>query len=225
MKLRGFMLALIVVMIFGACRTLTPNPPTVESNPTSTLVSESASAETSTAVPSPIPTLPTSMASPVPSVEIQILGDENFIILTRDALALLEKFAPDAYAKTLAYVGVIEQTDITGMWAYEDPPRYAVSDTTAYASLTWYASTIAHDATHSELYHTYLADHPGSRVPDDIWTGIEVERFCNSYQLDVLHRIGGPEHEIEHLSAQTGDHCDVDQDGDCDWDDYEARDW
>jgi hypothetical protein len=110
------------------------------------------------------------------------------------------------------------------MWAYEQPPRYTVGDPTAFYSVTWYASTIAHDATHSEFYHQYLALN-GEPVPDSVWGGVEVERFCISYQLDVLRRIGGTAYEVDYLAKQTGTHCDVDGDGDCDWDDYFGRDW
>jgi len=167
--------------------------------------------------PSPVP--------PTAPAEIIILGEPDFAEQTRSALLLLEEEAPDAYAKVMRYVGAIEQSDRSGMWAYEVPPRYAVSKETAFYSLSWYASTIAHDATHSELYHEYLAAHPGEPVPDDVWTGFEAERFCNAYQLDVLTRIGGTANEVDYLAGLTGTHCDVDGDHDCDWDDYEGRDW
>jgi hypothetical protein len=166
-----------------------------------------------------------SPASPSAVAEIVIRGDPAFVEQTQNALALLAERAPDAYDKVMRFVGEIEQGDRSGMWAYEDPPRYAVSLETAFTSLTWYASTIAHDATHSELYHEYLAAHPGGDVPDDVWTGFEAERFCNAYQLDVLTRIGGPPHEVDYLAGLSGTHCDVDGDLDCDWDDYQGRDW
>ncbi len=156
-----------------------------------------------------------------------IRGDAEFIDRTREALALLEELAPDAFEKICTYVGLIDQGEHSAMWAYEDPPRYEVGGGTASYSTTWYASTIAHDATHSELYHEYVAAHPSHRhrVPTDVWAGVSAERFCLSYQLEVLKAIGGPPHEIEYLAKQTGTHCDVDGDGDCDWDDYENRDW
>lgn len=140
------------------------------------------------------------------------------------ALSLLQASAPDAYEKVETFIGIIEQSDRSGMAAYEQPPRYAVGDATAFYSVTWYASTIAHDATHSQLYHQYLVEN-GAPVPDSVWTGVEVEQFCISYQLDVLKRIGGTTSEVDYLANQTGTHCDVDNDGDCDLDDYYARDW
>ncbi len=53
-------------------------------------------------------------------------------------------------------VGVISQHGKSGMLAWETPPRYQMSDKTAYYSLTWCAGTIAHDAYHSFLYKKYL---------------------------------------------------------------------
>jgi hypothetical protein len=156
---------------------------------------------------------------------IEIRGEADFIIQTIAALTLLEQKAPDAFEKTQTYVGIIEQGDHSGMWAWEIPPRYEVGDVTAFFSVTWYASTIAHDATHSELYAQYQAAHPGEPVPEDAYGGVEVERFCIGYQLEVSKRIGAPQSEIDYLSSLDGTHCDLDNDGDCDWDDYENRDW
>jgi len=156
---------------------------------------------------------------------IEIIGTDRFISQTKMALSLLETLAPDAYNKVMTYVGVIEQGERSGMWAYEDPPRYEVNDSTAFYSITWYASTIAHDATHSELYHEYLAAYDGEDVPADAWGGVTAERFCLSYQLVVLKKIRGPRHEVKYLASLTGTHCDMDGDGDCDWDDYNSRDW
>jgi hypothetical protein len=169
---------------------------------------------------SPTPTRFVPGPSSTPTAEglrygaILITGSPEFIEQTRQALALLEALAPDAYLKVQTYVGIIAQGEHSGMWAWEEPPRYEVGDPTAFYSLTWYAATIAHDATHSELYHN-----------GQEWQGVEVERFCNGYQRTVLEQIGGPQSEIDYLASLDGTHCDVDGDGDCDWSDYENRDW
>ena len=84
---------------------------------------------------------------------VEVIGNDDFIGQTRIALNLLEKKAPDALRKVQKYVGIIEQGKHSGMWAYKDPPRFVVNDRTAFFSETWYAGSIAHDATHSELFH------------------------------------------------------------------------
>lgn len=156
---------------------------------------------------------------------IEIRGNAEFVTQTIAALTLLGQKAPDAFIKVQTYVGMIEQGQHSGMWAWENPPRYEVGDATAFFSISWYASTIAHDATHSELYAQYQAAHPGESVPDDAYGGVEIERFCIGYQLEVAKRIGAPQSEIDYLSTLDGTHCDVDHDGDCDWDDYQNRNW
>jgi hypothetical protein len=177
-----------------------------------------------------LPTIPPAPVSPMLTSpfnykEIEIRGSTEFITQTIAALALLEEKDTEAFIKIQTYVGIIEQGEHSGMWAWEVPPRYEVGDATAFFSVTWYASTIAHDATHSELYAQYQAAHPGEIVPDDAYGGVEVERFCIGYQLDVAKRIGAPQSEIDYLSSLDGTHCDLDNDGDCDWEDYENRDW
>jgi hypothetical protein len=168
---------------------------------------------------------PTSTSDPSMYGGVKIKGNSEFVAQTGAALTLLEQKAPDAFEKVQTYVGIIEQGQHSGMWAWEQPPRYEVGDTTAFFSVSWYASTIAHDATHSELYAQYQAAHPGEPVPDDAYGGVEIERFCIGYQLEVARRIGAPQSEIDYLSTLDGTHCDVDHDGDCDWDDYQNRNW
>jgi len=198
--------------------------PTLPTSPTAAPTSNPLQTATAADIPTPVPAATATEIALLSYYPCEIRGNADFVRQTQMALTLLWNRAPDAYLKVEKYVGVIAQDGRSGMWAYEKPPRYAVSDKTAFYSLTWYTSTIAHDTTHSELYHEYLAAH-GAPVPDDAWTGIEVERFCIAYQLDVLRRIGGTKEEIDHLGYQTGTHCDADGDGDCDWDDYNLRDW
>jgi hypothetical protein len=62
-------------------------------------------------------------------------------------------------------------------------------------------------------------------VPEDAYGGVNIERFCIGYQLEVAKQIGAPQSEIDYLSTLDGTHCDVDHDGDCDWDDYQNRNW
>ena len=168
---------------------------------------------------------PTFISDPSNYSSIKIKGNAEFVVQTRAALTLLEQKDLDAFRKIQTYVGIIEQGEHSGMWAWELPPRYEVGDVTAFYSVTWYASTIAHDATHSELYAQYQSAHPGEPVPEEAYGGVDIERFCIGYQLEVAKRIGAPQSEIDYLSSLDGTHCDVDNDGDCDWDDYQNRNW
>ncbi len=157
--------------------------------------------------------------------KVEIRGDAEFTAQTHAALTLLEQKDPDAFQKIQTYIGIIEQGEHSGMWAWELPPRYEVGDATAFFSVTWYASTIAHDATHSELYAQYRSAHPGEPVPENTYGGVDIERFCIGYQIEVAKRIGAPQSELDYLATLDGTHCDLDNDGDCDWEDYQNRDW
>ncbi len=183
---------------------------------------------------SPLHIFPTDTAQVIPPAAtddptiyggIKIKGSSEFIAQTRAALTLLEQKDPQAFKKIQTYVGIIEQGEHSGMWAWEVPPRYEVGDPTAFYSVTWYASTIAHDATHSELYAQYQAAHPGETVPEEAFSSVEIELFCIGYQTEVAKHIGAPQSEIDYLSSLDGTHCDVDNDGDCDWNDYQNRNW
>jgi hypothetical protein len=156
---------------------------------------------------------------------IEIRGKPDFVYQTRQALALLQNKAPDAYRMVKTYMMVINEAERSGMWAYLERPRYDVSDKEAFDSITWYSSIIVHDATHSQLYHDYLLKHLGKEVPAEIWTGINAEKICLSAQLAVLKEIGGTPDEIDWIASSDGTYFDVDHDGDYDWLDYSQRDW
>ena len=156
--------------------------------------------------------------------DLEIAGSARFKEQVIQALALLNKDAPEAYAIVIKFVGRIVQGDKSGMWAYKNPPTYEMSDHTAFHSVTWCAGSIAHDSFHSKLYHEYKEKHPG-RVPADIWTGVEAEKKCLKHQQDVLKKIKAPKHEIDIFLKLDGTHHDINKDGKYDREDYRKRDW
>jgi hypothetical protein len=156
--------------------------------------------------------------------DVEISGSVEFTNQVSQALTLLKDKAPGAYGIVTNYVGKIEQYGRSGMSAYKDPPTYEMADRTTFYSVSWCASTIAHDSFHSKLYHEYKREHSGP-VPDNVWTSVDAERKCLKHQLAVLTKIGAPKHEIDHCSKQDGTHHDVNKDGKYDREDYELRDW
>ncbi|MCK5355401.1 MAG: hypothetical protein KAJ63_09810 [Methyloprofundus sp.] len=146
---------------------------------------------------------------------IKIIGSHEFITQTEAALELLKNLAPLAFEKTQKYIGIIEQGQYSHMWANEISPRYEVDDMTSFYSIKWHAGAIAHEATHSELYHEYQAKH-GLPVPANIWSSVDAEKFCIQYQIDVMKKMNAPQFDIDYLSELdgTGSGCDID--GNCD---------
>lgn len=159
------------------------------------------------------------------SPSIMITGDKTFTTRTKDALALLKTKAPADYALVIASIGKIQQHTFSGMAAYETPPIYKVGAATSAASLTWYASTIVHDAYHSKLYHDYLTTHKRA-VPNDAWTGMTAEMKCLEIQIKTLKRIGAPDAEIAYAQTLRGANWwDLNGDGTYDIEDEKLRDW
>jgi len=131
---------------------------------------------------------------------IQIRGDAACQASTIEALKLLNQKAPTHYETVTRYVKVIEcASQGSGMFAYENPPRYLVGDATRNAGTIWYTGTIAHEAGHSKLYHEYLNTHPGSSVPNEIWTGQSAEKTCLEAQYDALSKIGGTQSQLDYV--------------------------
>lgn len=146
---------------------------------------------------------------------ITIMGDEEFTERTRNALSLIEKDAPAFYKLVTTYIGIIQSAEKSGMRAYANPPTFEVGLRTSRASVSWYASSIVHDAYHSKLYNDYRKKNNGP-VPSEIWTGRKAEDACLSVQEDFLKTIHAPEHQIRHV--QNGKHVDY-------FSNYKNRDW
>lgn len=155
---------------------------------------------------------------------IQVRGSEEIVSQTEAALALLKESAPDAYQRAQEYIGAIAEGPRSTMDASRTPPTFWVNGETAFYSVTWYACVIAHEATHSKLYHECLEAH-GGPVPYDAWGSFEAERTCIEFQMDVAERIGAPQYEIDHLAAQDGTHGDTNGNGQTDIMDWLLIDW
>lgn len=161
--------------------------------------------QTTTPAPAPTPK-PTLPAEPVFTTPIQINGNADCKKTTLDALKLLSQKAPAHYSTIIKYMSIIEcAAQGSGMFAYENPPRYLVGDATRNAGAVWYAGTIAHDAGHSKLYHDYLIAHFGQSVPSDVWTGKSAEITCLTAQYDALSKIGGTQAQLDYINSLISD--------------------
>lgn len=131
---------------------------------------------------------------------VEIKGKADFTERVVSALTLLKAKSRGAYAVVTNQIGVITQSDRSGMAAYETPPNsYLRAD--AQESTTSLGSGIAHESIHSKLYHDYLKQHPLSpSVPDDVWTGEAAEKQCCEHQVRVLQEINAPLSEIEYYT-------------------------
>ena len=124
----------------------------------------------------------TASAEQIEGIEVQ--GSREFVLRTQQSLQLLQ--STPQFAVVRPYFGAIRQGKRSGMDVYADPPTYEVGFPTWSHSALWYASTIAHDAYHSKLYHDYKKGHPSGEPPGEVWTGKEAERVCMNFQREVL---------------------------------------
>lgn len=155
---------------------------------------------------------------------ITVTGNNKYQIQVNKCLRLLSLKAKSEYKIIKTHIGIIAQSDKSGMWAWENPPRYSMSDKTAFYSITWCAGTIAHDAYHSFLYHKYVSP-SGEKPPYDKWGGVNAEKLAIDFQVKVMKKIGASKHEINYLQTLDGTHGDTNKDGKLDWDDYKQRRW
>jgi hypothetical protein len=148
---------------------------------------------------------------------LQVYGTEAFKEQVVNSLILLRTQSPQSYTVVTSYIARISQARHSGMLAYERPPTLELNDRTAFYSVTWCASAIAHDSLHSKLYNDFLKLHSGSAsVPEEVWTGAEVERRCCEHQTRVLQQIRAPISEISWSGETNSRYWEVD---------YTNRDW
>lgn len=130
---------------------------------------------------------------------IKIIGDSNCITSTNQALTLLKTKASVHYNIIIKFMGVIQcVASGSGMYAWENPPRYVVGKATINAGTIWYAGTLVHDACHSKEYHDYLLTHSGT-VPSSIYTGKSAEALCLNAQYDALVKIGATKPTLDYV--------------------------
>ncbi len=156
--------------------------------------------------------------------ELKVQGSPKFGTQITNALALLQSKAPEAYQIVTNQIGIIQQSEHSGMWAYRVPPVFEIADPTTFYSVTWCAGCIAHDSIHSKLYHDYQRTN-SAQVPDAIWTGAGAEKQCLEHQVRVLKQIGAPTNEITYCRQVKPDFFDVNKHGTNTWEDFKQRNW
>lgn len=143
---------------------------------------------------------PASNQIPVTDKTISIQGDEECLTKTRSALELLEEKALVHSDIVKEYIGIIECVDSgSGMFAWENPPRYKVGKATIAAGNIWYAGTIVHDSCHSKQYNDYIEEKNTESVPSDIWIGKSAEAQCLDVQYDALTKLDADQETLDYL--------------------------
>ena len=137
---------------------------------------------------------------------IRLEGGAEFVQKTVTALKVIEQ--KREYAEFVkAHIGIIRQSEKSGIFVRETPPVFCVGHATYTASTTWYASAIVHDACHCYLF----------RMGEE-YSGREAEETCMLRQIAFLRAINGPAHEISYLESLIQNKVDY-------YSDYRGRNW
>jgi len=146
--------------------------------------------------------------------DAKYVKDPDFSDKINKALDLLKTKASTAYGIVTTYIVKIRAAERSGMIV--QTKIYEIAKPTFDASLTWLASTIAHDSLHSQQF--------SNKEP---YTGADSEAKCNQHQLEVLRKVGAPQSECAYLLSviKKGDHSDLDGDGKYTEKDYQKRKW
>ncbi len=128
---------------------------------------------------------------------IQIRGDDEFRLRTKDALHMLMSL-PE-FAVIHDNVTVVAQGKRSGMKAWAAKPTFVVGPATWRYSALWYAGAIAHDAYHAKLYRDAREGNRGEPPAANCWTGSEAEKKCLAFQKQVLAQLGADHKIIAHI--------------------------
>ncbi len=137
--------------------------------------------------------------------DIRIIGDDNCRNLTYAALNLLNDKDRSALNTIKSYIGTLECAESgSGMFAWEQPPRYVVGSATLNAGTIWYAGTIVHDSWHSKLYNDYAIENNTTSVPANVWTGENAESKCLHEQYNSLSLAGADSNTLDYVKNALG---------------------
>jgi hypothetical protein len=161
---------------------------------------------------------------------ISVTGSNSFRLQIARSLLLLKIADPVAYLRVTNSIGIIRQDSRSVTFVTNLPPLITLSSTSAFYSVTWCASVLAHEAHHFELARregTTSAFRPyyGGRLPPGYKDFQRNESDCLKVQARVLRQVGAPESEIRYIRSLTGTHFDVNRDGKWDVEDYKAQNW
>jgi len=129
---------------------------------------------------------------------IRIVGSDAFLERTENALHLL--WTTRQWKTILDNIRVIKEGDRTGMWLKKQP-TFIVSPKTWDTSALWYAGVIAHECYHHILYQRVRAESWIYWTKFDAWLGLEAEKSCLQFQMEILQELNAPESLLQYVQG------------------------
>ena len=195
---RGSLILLVlIVLITSGCIASSLHP-------VDTTIPISAATRTPDQNLSPVTVVAIVIPSQYAGIKFEGDVDINCSLQTVHSLELLETKALEDFLTVRKYIGIIECRDVwSAMYAWENPPRFAVGKATRDSGTIWYAGSIAHDSCHSRQYDDYAKVHPGVTVPPELFSGEAAEKECIRYQYGVLEKIGAPKKMLDYVANSS----------------------
>lgn len=129
--------------------------------------------------------------------QIEIIGDQYCKDRVNEALDFMKERSPKFYTKVITYVGVIECTNKNMSYQFaEEIPRVTLADIKFFRTVTQLASTLIHEAHHSELHIQYRVKNKSNDIHADIYSGKQAEEQCVNEEIKFLKEVNAPADEI-----------------------------
>ncbi len=205
----SLVLLILIVLITSGCTTsstqsVVTTVPTVSTTVPTAMIPAMTADNAAAQDLSPVTVGPQVGPSQYAGINFEGDVDVNCSLQTVHALDLLDTKAHEDFLKITRYIGIIEcRDDWSGMYGWENPPRFRVGKATRDSGVIWYAGAIAHDSCHSRQYNDYAKVHPGETVPLEIFSGESAEIECINYQYGVLEKIGATKKMLDYVANSS----------------------
>jgi len=131
---------------------------------------------------------------------IAVSGDDICRKNSKEALKILHGKDKENFDLVVSNLGKIEcAVSGSGVYPWEDPPRFKVGVATSNAEPVWFASVLVHESCHIGQFEIAAGKNPGSDVPEEEYFGEKAEKECLDIQLGTLKKLGASRSKIEYM--------------------------
>ena len=125
---------------------------------------------------------------------MEIIGDKEFYINTRNALRLIRDTLPEEYDMVLSYIARIQKNNTSFLYPYADVD-YFVSKKISNSSVYLYASCVLREAFHSFLVFSHIRDK--NNADFGCYDGRRAMIQSYKFQLKMLNKMNAPKEVVD----------------------------
>lgn len=121
---------------------------------------------------------------------------------SEEALKILSDRNVEDFNFVASNLGKIEcAVSGSGVYPWEDPPRFKVGVATSNAEPVWYASVLVHESCHIEQYKKGAGKKPSGNVSAEEYSGEKAEIACLGAQLESLKKLEASQSKIDYVAS------------------------